>query len=325
MATMRTLLHKAHTGNYQDRKPQTTKKEPMAQKRPHPEPTLQIPELFHSTKIHEQTSSFIGCFSPTLSAPALQRLPEFRTATHRIAAWRKPSKQKSLIPSTPLFDTAHDDDGESWAGGRLARVLNDTQVSGTVVVARWYGGQNIGPVRFTHIENCAKEAIWKWKVAVSEVEREEGAKKQRVDDEASKKVLIEELKQRDHSIVALRTLLAEKKAKLGSEDAVVSTAQRGVEYAKMGLDVLRRMDKARDATIAAILRQIDKVDEELKLLDGIDDDALDELDAAVQPSENDTKGANEEVKEPALTSNDVPDGIESTNTPEDVQPSPPKG
>jgi hypothetical protein len=195
-------------------------------------------------------------------------------------------------------------------------------------------------VRFTHIENCAKEAIWKWKVAVSEAEREEGAKRQRVDDEASKKVLIEELKQRDHSIVALRTLLAEKKAKLGSEDVATSTAQRGVEYAKMGLDVLRRMDRARDATIAVILRQIDKVDEDLKLLDGIDDDALDELDTAdpevqlaeskesqpaVEHAENDTKGANEEVKEPTLTSNDIPDGIELSDTPEDVQPSPPKG
>jgi hypothetical protein len=184
-----------------------------------------------------------------------------------------------------LFDTGHDDDGESWAGGRLARVLNDTQVEGNVVVARWYGGQNIGPVRFTHIENCAKEAIWKWKVATAEAEKEITAKKQRVQDEASKKDLAEELRQRDHSISALRKLLADKKAKLIGEEAAPPTPQKVMDYEKMGLDVLKRLDKARDATIAVILKQINKVDEELKLADELDDDALDELEKQDAPKE----------------------------------------
>ncbi|KAJ4983729.1 RWD repeat domain-containing protein [Stagonosporopsis vannaccii] len=262
----------------------------MAQKRAHSQSLSTIPEIFHSTKIDEQTSSFIGAFSPSLSAAALQRLPEFRTATHRIAAWRKPSRQKSLTPSKPLFEIGHDDDGESWAGGRIARVLNDTQVAGTVVVARWYGGQNIGPIRFTHIENCAKEAIWKWKVAVSDVEREEASKKQRVDDEARRKELVEELAQRDHSISALRNLLAEKKAKLSGEEVAPATPQKAIDYGKMGLDVLKRLDKARDATIGAILKQMDKLDEDLKLLDGLDDDALDELDETEPPAERQTQG-----------------------------------
>ncbi|UPX17842.1 uncharacterized protein EKO05_0008170 [Ascochyta rabiei] len=255
----------------------------MAQKRSHPEVMPTIPETFHSAKIHEQTSSFIGCFSPTLSAPVLQRVPEFRTATHRIAAWRKPSRQKSLDPAKPLFDASHDDDGESWAGTRLARVLNDTQVVGTVVVARWYGGQNIGPVRFTHIENCAKEAIWKWKVATAEAEKEGAAKKQKMNDEAKKKELIEELTQRDHSIFALRKLLAEKKARLSGEETVPVTPQKGMEYAKTGVDVLKRLDKARDATIAAILKQMDKADEDLKLLEGLDDDALGDVEGIITP------------------------------------------
>jgi hypothetical protein len=252
----------------------------MAQKRAHPE---SIPETFHSAKIVEQTSSFVGVFSPTLSAPALQRLPEFRTATHRIAAWRKPSRQKSLTPSKPLFDTNHDDDGESWAGGRLARVLNDTQAEGTVVVARWYGGQNIGPVRFTCIENCAKEAIWKWKVATTAAVKEEQTKKQKFDDEAKKQELVAELTQRDQSIAALRKLLAEKKAKLSGEEVAPATPLKPMDYGKMGLDVLKRLDKARDATIAAILGQMDKVDEDLKVLDGLADDALDDLDEVETP------------------------------------------
>lgn len=258
----------------------------MAQKRPHQEAAQPIPEVFQSTRIDHETSSFIGCFSPILSAAALQRLPEFRTATHRIAAWRKISRQKSLSPSNHLFDTGHDDDGESWAGTRLARVLNDTQAIGTVVVARWYGGQNIGPVRFTHIETCAKEAIWKWRVAVGEMEKEGAAKKQKVDDEARRRELVEELVKRDQSILALRKLLAEKKAKLSGEEVVPVTPQKEMEYGKMGFDVLKRLDRARDATIGAVLKQMNKVDEDLRLLGGLDDKELDDLKEENSPKED---------------------------------------
>lgn len=112
---------------------------------------------------------------------------------------------------------------------------------------------------------------------VGEVEREEAGKKQRVDDEVRRGELVGELRQRDDSIAALRGLLAEKKAKLSGEDVVPGTPQKVIDYGKMGLDVLKRLDRARDATIAAILKQMDRVDEDLKLLEGLDDDALDGL------------------------------------------------
>ncbi|KAF1929869.1 uncharacterized protein M421DRAFT_419636 [Didymella exigua CBS 183.55] len=233
----------------------------MAQKRAHPD---SIPDTFHSSKITEQTSSFKAVFSPTLSATALQRLPEFLSATHRISAYRVRSRQKTLTSSTHLFDTAHDDDGESWAGGRLARVLHDTQAEGAVVVARWYGGTNIGPVRFTCIEKCAKEAIWKWKVATNAAGEEERSKKQRAGEEARRSELVQELERRDRSITALRGLLADKKATLSGDVVAPLHLLKPVEYGKMGLDVLRRLDKARDATIGAILTEMDKVDKELE-------------------------------------------------------------
>ncbi|KAF1942718.1 ribosomal protein S5 domain 2-like protein [Clathrospora elynae] len=231
------------------------------------------PEIFRSSKIEEQTSVFIAAFSPSLSAKALQALPEFKTATHKIAAWRKPSRQKSLMPETRiLYDLGHDDDGEKWAGGRLSNVLRDSQVEGVVVVARWYGGQNIGPIRFTHIENCAKEAIWKWKVADTEIKKEQAVKKQKVDDEAKQKELVKNLQERDYNIFALRKLLAQKKAQLQDEEPAPPTPQKPQTYATMTMDTLKRVDKARDATIAFILKQIDKVDEELKLVEALEDE-----------------------------------------------------
>jgi hypothetical protein len=180
-----------------------------------------------------------------------------------------------------LYESGHDDDGESWAGKRLQNVLNDTQAEGVVMVARWYGGQNIGPIRFTHIENCAKEAIWKWKVASTQIERDAASKKQKFDDEAQRTELVKNLQERDYNIFSLRKLLAEKKAELEEP------------YGKMGTDALKRVAKARDATIAFILKQIDKTEEELRLVQALEGDT--------QESRKDVEEQQrtEERKEPA--------------------------
>ncbi|KAL1793181.1 hypothetical protein ACET3X_008163 [Alternaria dauci] len=183
--------------------------------------------------------------------------------------------------SRTLYDLGHDDDGEKWAGGRLGNVLRDTEAEGVVVVARWYGGQNIGPIRFTHIENCAKEAIWKWKVADTEMKKEQATKKQRIDEEAKREELVNNLQERDYNIFALRKLLGQKKAKSQDEEPAPPTPQKMQDYGKMTMDALKRVDKARDATVAFILKQIDKVDEELKLVEALEDG---------------TQGVEEEVK-----------------------------
>lgn len=234
-------------------------------------------DIFYSDRVEEQKSSFIAAFSPTLSAKAIQALPNFRTATHRIAAWRKRSRQRSLIPETKiLYDLGHDDDGEKWAGSRLQNVLNDMGIEGVVVVARWYGGQNIGPIRFTHIENCAKQAIWNWKAADEAAKRDQTAKKQRLDEDTSRKELEENLRERDLNIFVLRGLLADKRAKLNNSEPAPPTPQKPPpDYSKMSIEALQRVDKARDATIAFILKEIDKVDEQLKLVEAFDDSTQD--------------------------------------------------
>ncbi|KAH6866956.1 hypothetical protein BKA58DRAFT_318306 [Alternaria rosae] len=173
--------------------------------------------------------------------------------------------------SRTLYDLGHDDDGEKWAGGRLSNVLRDTQTEGVVVVARWYGGQNIGPIRFTHIENSAKEAIWKWKVADTDIKKEQASKKQRVDEEAKREELVKNLQERDYNIFALRKLLSQKKGQLQDEEPAPPTPQKTQDYGKMTMDALMRVDKARDATIAFILKQIDKIDDELKLVEALED------------------------------------------------------
>jgi putative IMPACT (imprinted ancient) family translation regulator len=54
----------------------------------------------------------------------------------------------------------NDDDGEDGAGSRLAQLLEMRGEDGVlVVVSRWYGGIKLGPKRFAHITNVARELL----------------------------------------------------------------------------------------------------------------------------------------------------------------------
>ena len=53
-----------------------------------------------------------------------------------------------------------DDDGESGAGARLLHLLDILGVKNVcVVVSRWYGGVHLGPDRFRHINNAARQLL----------------------------------------------------------------------------------------------------------------------------------------------------------------------
>ena len=228
----------------------------MSQKRARsasPESTL----IFKSPPIEDRSSKFIAFYSPTLSAQELQAHTEFKTASHRIAAWRKPSSQRALNAQR-LLDTGHDDDGEKYGGKALEKVLLETDVEGAVVVARWYGGVLLGPVRFDHIKNCARDAIAQWTQ-----DRERTAKKAKtLEDEAEKETLIKTLPERDTSIAVLRDLLAEKSQQPpSSSPSGKGTMAKIPNYATMPLATLRKLEQVRDATIGWILKQIEKVEE----------------------------------------------------------------
>ncbi|CAM9666918.1 unnamed protein product, partial [Hapterophycus canaliculatus] len=75
-------------------------------------------------------------------------------ATHNVAAWRVWDDARGV----QLHD--NDDDGESAAGSRLAHMLAITGAQNVVVVvSRWFGGIHLGPDRFKHINNAARELL----------------------------------------------------------------------------------------------------------------------------------------------------------------------
>lgn len=131
----------------------------------------------------------------------------------------------------------------------------------------------LGPVRFEHIQNCAKEAIGKWRKDVGEgpsmkrvkVKVDEPTPEQEAEQRGR---LAKVLGDRDSSISVLRELLAQKKAAgqvadSSQKSATVSASQspqRKLDYSEMPLARLKQLEKARDTTITWILKQIDEAE-----------------------------------------------------------------
>lgn len=111
-----------------------------------PEQSLARPsKIYISESIHDRKSVFVGYYSPDLSKKSkeLQQRDDVRSASHRILAWRLPSNQRTLLPNAqPVFQSGHDDDGENWAGRKIEKLLEELGISGTIMVARWYGGES---------------------------------------------------------------------------------------------------------------------------------------------------------------------------------------
>lgn len=232
--------------------------------------------VFKSSPITDRSSTFIAHFHPhdtskpntstsmTQTIKTFQNDQAFSSADHRIAAWRRASTQRTLVStlsgnanasansnsnSNVTYTTNSDDDGEKYAGKRLEKVLVELNVQGTVIVARWYGGVLLGPVRFTHIENVAREAIAMWRRSLGvggigsgldsgsagkRLKTHDGSgsgpgfpssspssappsgeltEAQKAADEEKRVRLAEQLVHRDNSIVVLRAMLAEMKEK----------------------------------------------------------------------------------------------------------------
>ncbi|KAI4284653.1 MAG: hypothetical protein L6R35_004851 [Caloplaca aegaea] len=210
--------------------------------------------LYTSNSITDRSSKFIAYYSPQISHQHLQELPELSSATHRIAAWRKSSAQRSL-GSQPIYDTGYDDDGEKFAGKTLEKILVATGSVGAIVVARWYGGVLLGPARFDHIRKCAQDAISKWRT-----ESTRPAKRMKMQDDPEKKNrLAATLKERDASIAVLRELLKQKKEQDSASPGATPQA-KAMDYGSLPLTALVKLEQVRDATIGWILKEIEKAE-----------------------------------------------------------------
>lgn len=118
------------------------------------------PIIYHGEPITERKSTFQAhasrIFNIDEAKLVLCRLKENRkieSATHNMYAYR-------IQKSENVFIHDCDDDGEVHAGSRLLHLLQVLDVKNViVVVSRWYGGIHLGPERFKHINNVARDIL----------------------------------------------------------------------------------------------------------------------------------------------------------------------
>lgn len=97
----------------------------------------------------------------------LKKIRKISNATHNMYAYCI-LKGKSQIN---IHDC--DDDGETHAGSRLLHLLRILNVQNyLIVVSRWYGGIQLGPDRFKHINNCARKLLKSTGVIVDKSHKE---------------------------------------------------------------------------------------------------------------------------------------------------------
>ncbi|XP_069587308.1 protein IMPACT [Ranitomeya imitator] len=125
------------------------------------EDSKEIPSIFHGEPISDRRSTFQGHLAPVNSPgqvkEVLSKLYENKkiaSATHNIYAYRIYSVK------TNTFVQDCEDDGETAAGKRLLHLMQILDARNVlVVVSRWYGGILLGPDRFKHINNCARNIL----------------------------------------------------------------------------------------------------------------------------------------------------------------------
>ncbi|OTF75965.1 hypothetical protein BLA29_008170 [Euroglyphus maynei] len=120
--------------------------------------------IYHGSPITDRKSTFqahlafVESFTQVKNVLAqLKTNRKIEEATHNIYAYRIIDQERDN-----KFDQDYDDDGETHAGSRLLKLLENMNAKNVlVIVSRWFGGTLLGVDRFRHIQNVAKELLVK--------------------------------------------------------------------------------------------------------------------------------------------------------------------
>lgn len=123
---------------------------------------VKCPEIHHGESFLDRKSVFQGHIASIfhtkqvkLVLESLFQSKKIATATHNIYAYRITSEDKPDV-----FYQGCEDDGETQAGSRMLHLMQIVDARNViVVVTRWYGGVHLGPDRFKHINNCARQLL----------------------------------------------------------------------------------------------------------------------------------------------------------------------
>jgi len=120
-----------------------------------------IPQIIRGAPLTDRKSKFVAFCARVRSVEQanavvanLKLNKRIAVATHNMVAYRiAPRNGVGLMEG-------HDEDGEHGAGTKMIFLLRVMKVLDVVVmVTRWYGGIHLGPDRFKHIKNLARDIL----------------------------------------------------------------------------------------------------------------------------------------------------------------------
>ncbi|KDQ64183.1 hypothetical protein JAAARDRAFT_27805 [Jaapia argillacea MUCL 33604] len=117
-------------------------------------------EMVVSEPITDRKSSFIGRACRISDPSQVPLILSFLMSDRRIARAAHPIINAWRCQVGATLHQDNDDDGETAAGGRIAHLLQILEVNNVlVVVTRYFGGIHLGPDRFKHINQAARNAL----------------------------------------------------------------------------------------------------------------------------------------------------------------------
>ncbi|KZP13477.1 UPF0029-domain-containing protein [Athelia psychrophila] len=130
---------------------------------PAPEVPMGVPDGVHiaeSEPILDRKSAFVGRACRISHPSQVPLILAHLMADKRIARAAHPVINAWRCQVGPVLHQNNDDDGETAAGQRLAHLLQILQVPNVlVVVTRYFEGIHLGPDRFKHINQSARNAL----------------------------------------------------------------------------------------------------------------------------------------------------------------------
>nr|O60090.3 RecName: Full=IMPACT family member C14C8.09c [Schizosaccharomyces pombe 972h-] len=201
---------------------------------------------YMSNLITDRESTFLSYFVPSKDPKMLpvyrfmfQESADLKHCNHKMQAWRFPNEIE-----------AFNDDGEEYSGQKLLNVLRKEDVYGMVVCVRWYGGQLLGPVRFQHITNTAKQSIDKYKSVL-----EEERKKQLLRTETG---LLRQSSSRSSSLLdqRIRQITAKDKTVNLLRKTLNRPLLHEVDYHGKSLEILDMLLQSRNSMISSLRSEL---------------------------------------------------------------------
>ncbi|KAF8208204.1 ribosomal protein S5 domain 2-type protein [Mycena galopus ATCC 62051] len=117
-------------------------------------------QMFVAEPINDRKSAFVGRACAISDPSEVPIILAHLLSDRRIARAAHPVINAWRCQVGSILHQDNDDDGETAAGGRLAHLLHILEVDNVlVVVTRYFGGIHLGPDRFKHINQAARNAL----------------------------------------------------------------------------------------------------------------------------------------------------------------------